>query len=45
MSIIYGGLDVHKGSISACLLDSHTGEIVSQEMANDQPHVLRAARR
>lgn len=45
MSIIYGGLDVHKGSISACLLDSRTGEIVTQEVPNDQQHVLHTARR
>ncbi|MCL5108436.1 MAG: IS110 family transposase [Chloroflexi bacterium] len=45
MSIIYGGLDVHKGSISACLLDSRTGEMIAQEVPNDQPHVPRAARR
>lgn len=45
MTIIYGGLDVHKGSISACLLDTRTGEVISQEVANDQQHVLRAARR
>jgi transposase len=45
MSIIYGGLDVHKGSISACLLDVRTGEIISQEVPNEQQHVLRAARR
>ncbi len=44
MSIIYGGLDVHKGSISVCLLDARSGEIVSQEVPNDQPPVLRAAR-
>jgi transposase len=45
VSIIYGGLDVHKGSISACLLDSCTGEIVIQEVPNEQQHVLRTARR
>lgn len=45
MSIIYGGLDVHKGSISACLLDVGTGELISQQVPNDQQHVLRAARR
>ena len=45
MSIIYGGLDVHKGSISACLLDVRTGEIISQDVPNEQQHVLRAARR
>ena len=44
MSIIYGGLDVHKSSISVCLLHSGTGEIISQQLPNDQQHVLRAAR-
>jgi transposase len=45
MSIIYGGLDVHKSSISVCLLHSGTGEVISQQLPNDQQHVLRAARR
>lgn len=44
MSIIYGGLDVHKSSISVCLLHGGTGEIISQQLPNDQQHVLRAAR-
>lgn len=45
MSIIYGGLDVHKRSISVCLLDPHTGEIVHDEVANERERFLRAAKR
>lgn len=45
MSIIYGGLDVHKASISVCLLDGRTGEVMTEQLVNDQKHVLAAARR
>ena len=44
-SIVYGGLDVHKDSIAACLIASDTGEIVSEQLPNDQTKFIRAVRR
>lgn len=44
-SIVYGGLDVHQKSISVCLLDSSTGEIIEQQIANDQEKVIKEASR
>lgn len=44
-SIVYGGLDVHKQSISACLICRETGEIISEELANDHQKVVRAVKR
>jgi transposase len=41
-SIIYGGLDVHKESITACLIDSSTGEIFTDQVVNDRAKVLKA---
>jgi transposase len=44
-SIVYGGLDVHKKTISAHLICPSTGEIVSEELPNERERVLKAARR
>lgn len=44
-SIVYGGLDVHKQSISVELIVSDTGEIVREEVANDRERFLKAVRR
>ncbi|MCL5257277.1 MAG: IS110 family transposase, partial [Chloroflexi bacterium] len=44
-SIVYGGLDVHKESISICLLVSDTGEIIEDRLINDGERVKRAAKR
>ena len=44
-SIVYEGLDVHQKSISVCLLDCATGEIIEQQLANDQEKVRKAAGR
>lgn len=44
-SIVYGGLDVHKKSISAYLICTETGEIVSEEVPNEQERLLRAVHR
>jgi transposase len=44
-SIVYGGLDVHKESISVCLLVSDTGEIIEDRLINDGERVKRAAKR
>ncbi len=44
-SIVYGGLDVHRNSIVAHLVQSETGEILTDEVANDHQQLLRAARR
>jgi transposase len=44
-SIVYGGLDVHKKMISACLLQQETGEIISEEVPNDRERLVRAVRR
>src|SRR5512146_1305979 len=45
MSIIYGGLDVHKRSVSVYLLNTSTGEVVQDEVANDHDRLLSAAKR
>lgn len=44
-SIVYGGLDVHKASITVYLLCPETGEVLEDEVANEQGVVLRAVRR
>lgn len=44
-SIAYGGLDVHKDSIVAYIFNSETGEVISEELPNDKPKVLKAVRR
>jgi transposase len=44
-SIVYGGLDVHKQSISAYLIRADTGEVVSEEVMNDRAKLVRAVRR
>jgi transposase len=45
MSIVYGGLDVHKQSISAYLINAETGEVISEEVMNDRAKLVRAVRR
>ncbi len=44
-SIVYGGLDVHKQSITVELIVSDTGEVLREEVANDRERFLKAARR
>lgn len=44
-SIVYGGLDVHKKSITAYLICPDTGETVSEELPNERERLLRAVRR
>jgi transposase len=44
-SVVYGGLDVHKETIVAFLVDSGTGEVHQEEVPSDRAHVLRAVRR
>lgn len=44
-SIVYGGLDVHKDTIVACLIVQGTGEILGEEFPNDQTRLQRAVRR
>ncbi len=44
-SIVYGGLDVHKASITVELIVSDTGEVLREEVMNDRERFLRAARR
>ena len=44
-SIVYGALDVHKKSITACLICTETGEVVSDEVPNERERLLRAVRR
>lgn len=44
-SVVYGGLDVHKESISACLINRETGAIVQDQVPNDPAQLLRAVRR
>lgn len=44
-SIVYGGLDVHKKSITACLICPETGETLSDEVPNERERLLRAVRR
>ncbi len=44
-SIVYGGLDVHKDSIAACLLVRDTGEMVAEQLPNDRTRLLRAVHR
>lgn len=45
MSIIYGGLDVHKGSVSVYLLNASSGEVVREQVPNERERLLRAAKR
>jgi transposase len=44
-SIVYGGLDVHKQSISAYLVNVNTGEVVTEEVMNDREKLGRAVKR
>lgn len=44
-SIVYGGLDVHKQSISAYLINTVTGEVQSEEVMNDRAKLVRAVKR
>ncbi len=44
-SIVYGGLDVHKETIAACLIHSGTGEMLEEEVRNERSHLVRAVRR
>jgi transposase len=44
-SIVYGGLDVHKESISAYLINADTGEVIREEVMNDRAKLSKAARR
>lgn len=44
-SIVYGGLDVHKQSISAYLINVATGEVVTEEVMNDRDKLVRAVKR
>ena len=44
-SIAYGGLDVHKDTIVAYVFNRETGEVISEEVRNDKPKVLKAVRR
>ncbi len=44
-SIVYGGLDVHKESINACLVRADTGEVVSDEVRNERQALQRAVKR
>jgi transposase len=44
-SIVYGGLDVHKQSISVYLIKVATGEVVSEEVLNDRAKLVRAVKR
>ncbi len=44
-SIVYGGLDVHKASITVELIVADTGEVLREEVANDRERFLRAAKR
>jgi transposase len=41
-SIIHGGLDVHKEYITACLMDTSTGEVFTEQVPNDRAKVLKA---
>jgi len=43
-SIAYGGLDVHKDRISACLIHSGTGEMFTDQVPNEQVEVVRAVK-
>lgn len=45
VSIAYGGLDVHKESISACIICRDTGELFEEELPNDQTRLLKAVKR
>jgi transposase len=44
-SVVYGGLDVHKETIVAYLLNRETGEVVEQTVHNDRTRLVRAVRR
>ncbi len=44
-SIVYGGLDVHKQSISVHLINTQTGEVLSEAVANDRQKLTRAVKR
>jgi len=45
VSMVHGGLDVHKETIEAYLIGEETGEVVSEQLVNDRTKVLRAVRR
>lgn len=44
-SVVYGGLDVHKETISAYLFNRETGEMAEQVLRNEKRTLLRAVRR
>ena len=44
-SIVFGGLDVHKESISVCLINRDTGELLEEMVPNEHGRLLRATRR
>lgn len=44
-SMVYGGMDVHKKSISVYLICPETGEVLSDQVMNDRERVVRAVRR
>lgn len=44
-SMVYGGLDVHKESITACLICEDTGEVLLDQLSNDRALVLKAVRK
>ncbi|MDO8674255.1 MAG: IS110 family transposase, partial [Dehalococcoidia bacterium] len=44
-SIVYGGLDVHKDTIVACLIVHNTGEVLGEEFPNDHTRLERVVRR
>ncbi|MFO7696987.1 MAG: hypothetical protein R6X16_07510 [Anaerolineae bacterium] len=44
-SLVYGGLDVHKESISACLITQQGRELLQMQVQNDELRLLAAVRR
>lgn len=44
-SLVYGGLDVHKESISACLITPQGRELVQMQVPNEEVKLLAAVRR
>jgi len=44
-SLVFGGLDVHKESISVCLITQQGRELVQMQLANDELKLLAAVRR
>ena len=44
-SIVYGGLDVHKKSITAYLVSDETGEVITEELPNERERLVKSVRR